>query len=129
MKRSNREYQICKEIAKYLKLQYPKVIFRFDMAGLSLSLAQASMNKAIQHGKGYPDLFISEPTGKYHGLYLEIKKEGERLTKKDGEPINEHINEQLDYLFALQDKAYSADFAIGLDEAVNKINKYLSNGK
>ena len=126
MKRNNREYQICKEIAKYLKLQYPKVIFRFDMAGLSLSIAQAGMNKAIQHGKGYPDLFISAPIGKYHGLYLEIKKEGEKLCKKDGEPINEHIKEQLDYLLKLQDKGYSADFAIGIDEAINKIDKYLS---
>lgn len=57
----NEEYQIYKQIATYMRYQYPKVAYRFDQAGLNLSKAQAGMNKAIQDSRGWPDLFIAEP--------------------------------------------------------------------
>lgn len=125
--RNNREYQICKDLAIYLRLQYPNVIFHFDLAGLNLSRAQAGMMKAIQGGRGWPDLFIAQPGErfKYHGLFLEIKPEGTRLTKKSYEPATPHIGEQLEMIMALEERGYQAHFVCGFDEAKEVIDAYM----
>jgi hypothetical protein len=119
------EYQLCKQIAYYLKTQYPKVIYHFDYAGLNLSIAQAGKMKNIQGIKGFPDLMILEPVGKYHGLFIELKPEGTRLYKKDGEPVNDHIKEQRDCLLNLRMKGYLTAFGIGFENIKNIINTYL----
>ena len=124
--RNDREYQICKAISTYLKFQYPNVIFHFDYAGLHLTKAQAGKMKEIQGGKGWPDLFIAEPKHNYHGLFLEIKKENERLYKKVSRiPITEHIQYQINQIITLNKKNYCACFAIGFDEAKKIIDGYL----
>jgi hypothetical protein len=123
--RNNREYQICKDIALYLRLQYPKVLFHFDLAGLNLSRAQAGMMKSIQGGRGWPDLFIAEPRSIFKGLFLEIKAEGTKLYKKDTYPTTPHLAEQEHCLFALDDNEYCAKFAVGFDEAKELIDGYL----
>ena len=132
----DREYEIYKAIATYLKLQFPKVIYRFDMAGNNLSVAQAGKNKAIQCCKGYPDLMICKPrftvdnSGcvviQYSGAYLEIKKEGTKLFKKDGKTfVSEHVEEQAEMIEKLKEAGYYASFAIGLDDCLRQINDYL----
>jgi len=124
--RNDREYEICKTIATYLKLQYPNIIYHFDYAGLNLSKAQTGKMKAIQGNKGWPDLFIAEKKGTRFGLFLEIKKEDEVIYLKDGyTPKNEHINNQFNMLVDLEYKGYIADFAIGFDDAKEKIDRYL----
>lgn len=35
----NPEYVLCRQIAYYIRAQYPGTIFRFDLAGLNLSVA------------------------------------------------------------------------------------------
>ena len=125
MSRDNPEYRLYKSIALYLKLQYPKVLYHFDPTGLNLSKAQSGMLKAIQGARGYPDLFIIEPRAKHHGLFLELKPEGTRLRKKDGTHINEHIKEQSGYLKDLWNIGFEADFAVGFDDAKDKIDRYL----
>lgn len=123
--RNNKEYIICKQIATYLRLQYPDVIFRFDMAGLNLSMAQAGMNKVIQCGKGWPDLFIAEPRHPYKGLFLEIKADGVKLHKKDMSFTSPHLEEQNYMMLRLRKRGYSANFVIGFDQAKNEIDMYL----
>ena len=125
--RNNEEYQLYKDIALYMKYQYPNVLYRFDMAGLNLSKAQAGMNKAIQQRRGWSDLFIAEPRGEFHGLFVELKKEGESLTKKNGEPVTDHVQEQINCLNLLRCKGYYAEFAIGWDEAKKVIDWYLAS--
>lgn len=63
---------------------------------------------------------------KYAGLMIELKKDGVRLKKKSGEWASEHIAEQASVLKCLQDKGYKADFAIGYDQAIQKIDEYLN---
>jgi hypothetical protein len=127
--RSQLEYNTCKAIATYMRLQYPNVIFHFDLAGLNLSRAQAGMMKAIQGGKGWPDLFIAEPGQrfKYHGLFLEIKPEGTRLLNKTNSAYaTEHLFDQAMFIDRLQKKGYKAEFACGFDEAKKVIDYYLN---
>ena len=135
--RNNREYQICKDIAIYLRLQYPNVIFHFDLAGLNLSRAQSGMMKAIQGGRGWPDLFIAEPRlvfgatddlpfgTNYNGLFIEVKAEDIRLRKNNGDPATPHINEQMDCLQDLFNRGYFTVFACGFDEAKELIDSYM----
>ena len=116
-----KESTIHQMVVDYLKLQYPGVIFRTDFsAGVKMTMGQAIKHKALQEGRGYPDLFIAEPAqlgGEwYHGLYLELKREGVRLMKKDGSWANDHFAEQHAYMKRL----------VGFDDAKDQIDKYMT---
>ena len=126
MARNNPEYQLHKAVSTYLKLQYPNIIFRFDIEGVKLSKAQAGMNKAIQYDRGYPDLFIAEPRNGYCGLYIELKKDKTRLLKLDGTWVNEHLKEQNKMMYKLKSKGYACDFGIGFEQTKLIIDKYLT---
>ena len=123
--RNNREYQICKDIAQYIRLQYPDVLFHFDLAGLNLSRVQAGMMKAIQGNRGFPDLFIAESRLGYNGLFIEVKTEGTKLFKKNFEAITSHIAEQMEFHEALRLKGYKCEFGIGWDNCKDIIDNYL----
>lgn len=60
-----------------------------------------------------------------YGLFLELKKEGARLKKKNGEWATEHIAEQAEVLEKLRKRGYCAEFAVGFEEAKRIINEYL----
>ena len=131
------EAELQKNIAIYIRSQYPDVIFHSDFgSGVKLRPNQAKMQK-IQNGgrRAWPDMFIAEPKlasdksekCKYykHGLFIELKKEGVRLKKKNGEYASEHIAEQAKVLGDLLERGYEARFAVGFDEAVKIIDEYL----
>lgn len=124
------EHQLYEKIARYLQMYYPDVIYRFDLAAdLKLTVGQASKHKRLHPKRGYPDLFVAEPREikrvMYYGLFIELKKDGTRLRKKDGSPASEHIAEQGRTLTALWKKGYQAVFAVGFDEAKQVIDDYL----
>ena len=57
----NSEHNLYEQIARYLQLQYPNVIYRFDVgADLKLTPGQAAKHKRLHPERGYPDLFIAE---------------------------------------------------------------------
>lgn len=130
---TNSEASLQKMVTDYLRLRYPGVIFRSDFAsGLKLTMGQAVAHKRLQHSRAFPDLQILEPIGNYHGLFLELKKEGTRVYLKDGSlSTDPHIQEQAAMLRILNSKGYKAEFAIGWSDAVSKIDNYfgLINGK
>lgn len=126
------EHQMYEQIARYLQLQYPKVIYRFDLAAdLKLTAGQAAKHKRIHNRRGYPDLFIAESRNGLHGLFIELKKAGTRLKKKDGTWASSHLEEQNEVLNNLQKKGYAAYFAVGFEEAKDIIDDYLggTNGE
>jgi hypothetical protein len=120
------EYQVCKALSTFLKMKYPKVEFHFDLDGMKLTIAQAKMNKAIQKGKSFPDLFIMEPRGAYHGLFIEIKAPDVRVFKRDGTPASPHIYEQQEFLKKMVDRGYYATFGVGIDACMKIIDDYLA---
>ena len=102
----NSEHNLYEQIARYLQLQYPDVIYRFDIAAdLKLTMGQAAKHKRLHPERGYPDLFIAKLKeikvktalgGGYSlveiktlgGLYVEIKKDGTKLKRdKDAKKI------------------------------------------
>lgn len=137
------ESELQVAVADYIRLRYPNVLFHSDFgSGIKLTKGQAIKQKRQNGGRrGWPDMFIAEPidgmTGErvveaehwlefgHCGLFLELKKDGTRLHKKDGSWATEHIAEQAETLQALQDRGYETYFAVGFNEAKEIIDEYL----
>lgn len=121
-----KEESIHAAVCRYISLQYPNVIFRTDMGGIRLTIGQAMKLKKLHSGRSYPDLFIAEARGGYHGLYLELKKDFSEVFKRDGSLRDlPHIQEQQRMLWKLQERGYCALFACGFDDAKGLIDNYL----
>ena len=129
------EAELQANVALYLVGHYPEVLFHSDFgSGIKLKPWQAKAQR-IQNGgrRAWPDMFIAEPQpcGRdwYHGLFIELKKEGTRLKKKNGEWANDHIKEQAEMLEKLREKGYRAEFAVGIFEATELIDEYLGGNE
>ena len=121
------EKDLQKLVCNYLKIAYPTVLFNSDMAGaMKLTIGQAVQIANLRSNKGYPDLAIYETRGEYSGLFIELKKEGENLQKRDGSPITPHVQEQLNCIRLLRSKGYKAHFCVGWQEAKDAIDNYLN---
>lgn len=132
MKLKNKEKDIHLQVVEYLKMQYPKALFRTDFgSGMRMTIGQAVQHQKLQSSRAYPDIFIIEPriendNGIKFGLFLELKKDDVKLFKKNGDRVkNEHFDEQWDMLDQLNKRGYIARFAIGFDEARRIIDRYL----
>jgi len=121
------EKQLHKEICRYISLKYPKVLFNSDMAGIKLTTGQAIQASKLRSNKGFPDLAIYEPRGGYCGLFIELKKEGTVIIKKNGEMTSDdHILEQFEIINRLLKLKYYACFCVGFDSAIEIIDQYMS---
>lgn len=143
-----KEEAIQQQVAEYLRLQYPDVLFHSDFgSGARLTPSQAAKQKRQNGGqRGWPDMFIAEPTCYEncgcdiwkHGLFIELKREGVKLHpgprshpcnsfhSLDGKDYQTtHLREQADALEKLRQRGYVAEFAVGFDEAKKIIDKYL----
>lgn len=123
----NSEHNLYERIARYLQQQYPDVIYRFDLAAdLKLTPGQAAKHHRLHPERGYPDLFIAEARGKYHGFYLEIKTKSNSPYKKDGTlKKDKHVEEQAEMLKKLRARGYKAEFGVGFEECKRIIDEYL----
>ena len=76
---------------------------------------EAKRMKATGYKRGFPDVFVYEARGGFHGLAIELKKEkGGRVSQA-----------QKDWLNALEMRGYKATVAKGFDEAVRVLELYL----
>lgn len=137
------EAELQIQVADYLRLQYPDVLFHSDFgSGVKLTPGQAIKQKRQNGGRrAWPDMFIARTDfpwehcdeytelgelGDWHmGLFIELKKEGTRLKKKNGDWATPHIKEQAELLEKLEEEGYKAVFACGFDEAKKIIDDYL----
>lgn len=131
MKMSESQLQIA--VANYLATRYPEVLFHSDFgSGVKLTAGQARVNSAQNAGRrGWPDLFVAAPCYDndldlwWYGLFIELKAEGTRLRKKNGDWASRHLAEQAEVLKALWFDGYFACFAAGFDAATYVIDHYL----
>jgi hypothetical protein len=122
------EYKIHVALVEYVTLKYPNVDHRSDLGGIRLPMGLAIKVKRLNgHTKSWPDYFIAQPTGRYCGLFIEIKKDRNAAYKKDGLlRESEHITEQHWQLVKLREKGYKAVFGCGLDECMAIVDEYLN---
>ena len=121
------EEKIQIRLCEYVRVKYPHVIFECDLAsGTKLTIGQAVKAKAMRSNRGMPDFRIFHKVGRYNGLFLELKKEGEKLKNKKMEWLNEHIEEQAKVLELLIKQGYQCHFAIGIESAIYKVDTYMN---
>ena len=84
----------------------------------------------LRSWRGFPDIVIYEPVKIekqiYCGMFLELKVENTKIYKRDMSFVSEHIKEQAEMIGDLNLRGYWADFAIGYDDAIRKIENYLN---
>jgi len=123
MKENDLHIAIC----DYIKLQYKGIIFTSENSGLRVFWKQAKQLKRTRSCAGLPDIWILEPRKGYHGLLLEIKRDGTKIYKKDGDIRQDnHLKEQEEVLHQLKQKGYMAEFVVGFDNAKAILDYYLS---
>lgn len=76
--------------------------------------AVAAKLKAEGVTSGIPDLMLTIPVPPYHGLFIELKARGGRLT-----------DNQRDHIERLRARGYHAVCCVGFDEARVAIERYL----
>lgn len=128
-KQTETEIQVA--VCKYMKDNYPNVIFTCDIAsGMNLGKKIGGMNTRLRSSRGIPDLFVAHPGGaiaeiyKYRGLFIELKRNSVRL-KNGGIAKTEHHDEQQEILRKLGGLGYNAVICCGVEEAKIVIDKYL----
>jgi len=122
------EKQLHKQVATYIKLQYPNVLFNVDLSGIRLTPGLAKQAKELRSSRGFPDIVIYEQKKGYAALFIELKKEGTKLTKKNSHiHSSEHIEEQHILHQKLKAKGYYASFAVGFQESIDLIDWYLKD--
>lgn len=121
------EVDVHLAVAGYLKSQYPKIIFRTDFgAGVKLPIKLAVLQKKLQWGRAWLDLQIVAQMHGHIGMFLELKRDDERIFKKDGvRYVSDHIREQAEMMDGLRKMNYYCCFAIGFDQAKGLIDWYL----
>ena len=82
--------------------------------GGSRNVAEAANLKRMGVKAGVPDLCLPYPSNGYHGLYIEMKRDGGRLTAA-----------QREYLAWLNENGYRAVVCYGTEHAINVLEYYL----
>ncbi len=81
------------------------------------SVWEGARFKARGLKRGVPDIFLPVPSGKWHGMYIEMKRK---------KPRGKLTSEQLDWLLRLTAKDYFCAVCYGWEEAWNWIEGYLA---
>lgn len=117
MKKVIRESTIQCNYLKWLNFQHPGVFeatSSFPNSGVREPRYGARLKREGMK-KGFPDLGIFYPSGKYHGMFIEFKSEKGSLSP-----------DQKKVLSTLDLNGYKCIVCKNFDEAINETNKYLS---
>jgi len=98
----------------WLSLAYPDIVAFFIPNGGKRNAREAARFKKMGVKKGIPDIHIAEPSGEYHGLYIELKSGKNRLTDNQKQVISK-----------LMKNKYRCEVCYSLEDFMNSINNYL----
>ena len=129
---SNKKWEesVHRAFVHYIRLQYPRLLFRTDGAGLLLTKSQAGIYKSLNATSGWPDIHIPYPSRGYHGLYIEIKRADVQIYCKSGPRkgmlvADPHIQLQASVLQQLNDLGFFARFGVGFDQCRRILDWYM----
>lgn len=103
--------------ARLAEKQYPalRLLFAIPNGGTRRDAIEGAHLKAQGVRAGVPDLFLPAPSGKYAGLFLEMKAQGGRLQPN-----------QREWLDALTEAGYKTAVCFGYEAARAEIEQYLT---
>jgi len=110
-------------ILDYCKLAYPHLAataIKIHNEGIR-SRSTNRLLPRLGMRAGASDLFFALPTKKYHGLWMEVKKDGWKFTSAQ----REHIERQNAFIDQQNKNGYLARLVIGVDEGIALINEYM----
>lgn len=121
------EWQEQLAFCKWLKMQYPDVLFRSDIQSAGkLTPAMQNIKLIIDPFRGFPDISIYLKRGQYCGLMIEMKRLNSGLYLKDGSLSNgKHVQEQKEMHKKLRENGWQVDFAEGMQSAISLFQNYL----
>lgn len=97
-----------------LNYQIKKLLFKINNEGSKNSL-DGYQNQLEGVLKGVSDYFLPLPKGKYHGLWVELKRtKGGKVSP-----------EQLEWIGLMRENGYAAGVCYGADHAIKVIERYL----
>lgn len=122
-----RERILQRALTRWLNKEFNGIDFTNDWAsGAFLTAGQNQARMMLASDNGWVDLFIAEPRRGYHGLFLEIKKEGEVVFNRDGTVRKRGtLIKESAFLQRQRNKGYYAEFGIGLEDCKQKISWYM----
>lgn len=113
--------QWCRVMASGARPTWPELALLFSIPNAGKrSWRTANMMRTEGLRSGVPDLCLPVPRGKYHGLFIELKR-------SDGRP-RDVTAAQLDWLFALQNQGYRVQVCYGSGQAIELLTEYLDGG-
>jgi hypothetical protein len=127
--KKQRERAIQKALMGTLRREFPFVVDFFNdwAAGAYLTHGQSQQRQALSSGKGWSDLFIPYPSRGYHGMFLEIKRENERIYTKKRELIaDDQVRIEAAFLDRMNKLGYFARFGVGMENCERLIRWYLN---
>lgn len=107
------------QVARWLEQN--GIFYTASAGGVRTSMKQARKLKAMGALAGTPDLMIFEPTEKYHGLFVEMKRPA---VKALGCAAGTMSDSQKKFKSRAEAKGYAFVVGYGFEDAVVKINAY-----
>jgi hypothetical protein len=114
---SKPEQKLQIQVANYIQLRYPKLLWTISPVGLIISRTLGMLAVRMGYRSGTPDLIIFEPRGKFHGLFIELKW-GDNTTSEEQ---NKFIQDALD-------RGYATAVCWTYEEATKTLDNYLNIG-
>lgn len=117
------ELTLQRNLVKWFRLQYPKQqkhLIRIGNEGKK-SPVTGKIDKQTGLVVGASDLFLAIPSNGFAGLWLELKREGAKITPSN----KEHHDRQISFLNCMREVGYAGYMVWGFDEAKDAIQQYL----
>ncbi len=99
-----------------------KLMFAIPNGGKRDKITGARM-KAEGVKPGVPDVFLPIPRGKWHGLFIELKRMGDKEAKRAKGTAS---GKQLEWKDSLQAQGYGVAICVGWQAATEVIKQYLT---
>lgn len=116
-KRDEQNLQIM--VIQYLRVRYATALFTISPQGMKLPMMVAVNLKRMGYRRGTPDIMIFSPRGKYHGLFIELKKDVKQKPTK----------EQMDFILEARKIDYYACVCGDFISARETIDNYMRGAK
>lgn len=112
-----------RNLVKWFRLQHPKHRNHLIKIGNEGKRSVIGHKVEMQTGlvQGASDLFLALPSNGFGGLWLELKRQGAKITPSN----KDHFDRQIAFLAEMKSVGYQAYMVWGFDEAKKAIEDYI----